>query len=207
MRLSARPHPAMALPAVLALSACVSAPQPAPSPVFFRVPVQEAAAVQALAREQERQVRSCPAGPSCIRARYLRGLAALYEDRSVARKEFQAVLAAAPDGPYAISSRQWLLLLDGGEGASDREATFSQAMERVVREVLEGEAAIRRATREVRAPAPAAATKKDAQAVQSLRQQLKKRERQIEVLTRQIEALKRVDQEVREQVKPGRRAE
>ena len=199
----------VALAAGLALPACTSAPQPAASPVFFRVAQQDLAQVQALAREQDRQAQACAAGPSCIRARYLQGLAALYEDRAAARTHFQAVLAAEPTGPYAASSRQWLLLLDRGHSESVREGALVQAMERLVRDVLEGEAAIRRAALQAERDDKRAALlkEKEAQAVQLLKRQLKEREQEVEVLTHQIEALKRVDQEIRERVKPGRRAE
>ncbi|MGH8629330.1 MAG: hypothetical protein ACREU7_01010, partial [Burkholderiales bacterium] len=50
----------------------------------------------------------------------------------------------------------------------------------------------------MRQPEPKAAD------IQSLKQQLKAREQRIEELTEQIDALKRVDQEVKEQVKPSR---
>jgi hypothetical protein len=42
---------------------------------------------------------------------------------------------------------------------------------------------------------------------EATRRQLKEREEQIDVLTRQIDALKRVDQEVKDRVKPSRPAE
>ena len=171
--------PAVALCAGLTLPACMSAFRPAP-PAFFASLPQDAVAVQALIREQERYVQTCTAERTCPRARYLRGLAALYEGRAVARKHFQAVLAAEPDGPYAVSSRNWLLLLDDGRSESARETRLVHAMERVVRQVLENEAT---------------------------RRQLKEREEQIDVLTRQIDALKRVDQEVKDRVKPSRPAE
>lgn len=209
MRRGLRLLPAVALAAWLALPACATAPQPAASPVFFRVAPQEAAQAQAFAREQEHVVQSCATGPSCVRARYLQGLAALYEHRAAARTHFQAVLAAEPNGPYAASSRAWLHLLGGGLAESAREGALVQAMERVVRDLLEGEAAIRRAAMQAERDDKQAALlkEKETQAVRSLKRQLKKREHEVEVLTQQIEALKHVDQEIRERVKPGRRAE
>lgn len=199
--------PAVALAAWLTLAACTTAPQLAPSPAFFRVSPQEAALVQAFSREQERQVQGCGVGPSCVRARYLQALAALYENRTAARTHFQAVLAAEPNGPYAASSRAWLHLLGGGRGESAREGALVPAVERVVRDVLEGEAAMRRSTTRVERDDKQSAVLRESQAVQSLKRQLREREQEVEVLTEQIEALKRVDQEIRERVKPGRRAE
>jgi phage shock protein A len=153
---------------------------------------EDIAAVQALIREQERQVQACAAARACPRAHYFRGLAALYEDRAVAATHFQAVLAGEPDGPYGSSSRDWMQLLSDGRNGSDRATDLMHAMERLVREVLEEEAAIRQAA------------DKETQTVQSLRRQLKERENKIDELTRQIDALKRVDQEIKDRIKPSR---
>jgi hypothetical protein len=191
------PLPAAALCAGLTLSACVSAPRSGDLPAFFRVPQQEIAAVQAFAREQERQIQACAAMHACARAHYLRALAALYEDRALAAKHFQAS-ADAQAGPYAASSRAWIRLLEEGRHAG-RDADLVQAAERVVREVLEREATVRQAGLSSSSRVAA-----DVQAVQSLKRRIKERERQIDELTEQIEALKRVDREVRDRVKPGR---
>ncbi len=196
-----RPPSVMALCAGMALQACASVPQPAVPAAFFVAPSQGSAAVQALIREQERQVQTCAAARSCPRAHYLRGLAALYDDRTVATKHFQAALAAAPDGPYAASSRYWLELLRDGGNESPRDTTLARATERLVREVLEDEAAIRQTAARLPESRPA-----DAQAIQSLKRQLKERESKIDELTHQIDALKRVDQEVKDRVKPSRPA-
>lgn len=195
--------PAVAVCAGLTLPGCMSASRPAP-PAFLAMLPQDAVALQSLIREQERHVQLCAAERACPRARYMRGLAALYEDRAVARAHFQAVLAAEPNGPYAVSSRYWIQLLGEDRSESAREAKLVHAMERVVRQVLEDEAVIREASRGTREAKSSAAALKESQAVQALKQQLKEREREIDVLTEQIDALKRVDQEVREQVKPGR---
>lgn len=197
--------PALALCAWLILPSCTSAPRPLP-PAFFASLPQDAATMRRLIREQERLVQTCAAERTCPRAHYLRGLAALYEDRVVARAHFQIVLAAGPDGPYAVSSRTWLLLLNDGRFESARETRLVRAMERMVRQVLEDETAIQETARALREAKPSAAALKESQAVQALKEQLKAREREIDVLTEQIDALKRVDQEVRDQVKPSRPA-
>ena len=176
----------------LALQACASVPPPPASPAFFSVAQQEAAAVHGFAREQERQLQTCTAARACDRAHYLRGLAALYEDRGVAVKHFRAV-SGAQAGPYADSSRAWIRLLADGRRAADHDPDLMQAAERVVREVLEREAAVGK--------------QEESQAVQTLRRQLREQEKKIDELTRQIDALKRVDQEVKDQIKPGRSAD
>ena len=189
--------PAVALCAGLALQACMSAPQPAASRAFFMATPQDTKVVQTFAREQERQVQMCAATHTCDRAHYLRALAALYEDRNVAVKHFQAA-AETPAGRYAAPSLQWIRLLENGRDSSQYQAAFSQVAERLVRDVLEHETAAVSQSAEAR--------QKDAQAVQSLKRQLKEREDKIDELTHQIDALKRVDQEVKDQIKPSRPA-
>jgi lipopolysaccharide biosynthesis protein len=161
----------------------MSAPQPAASRAFFMATPQDAEAVHAFAREQERQVQMCAATQACDRAHYIRGLAALYEDRNVAVKHFQAATSAAPAGPYATSSRHWIRLLEESRSASNQDPDLMHAVERVVREVLES---------------------KPGEAL-SLKRQLNEREKKIDELTQQIDALKRVDQEVKDRIKPSRR--
>ena len=137
----------------------------------------------------------CATAHACDRAHYLRALAALYEDRQIAVKHFRAA-AEAPNGRYVTPSLQWIRLLqDGGDG-SQYQAAFRQAAERLVRDVLEREAE--------GASQVVEAKQKDAQAVQLLKRQLKEREKKIDELTQQIDALKRVDQEVKDRVKPSR---
>lgn len=195
MRRDVRLGTAVALALGLALQACVSASPPTVSPAFFSVTQQEAAAVRGFAREQERQLQTCAAVRACDRAHYLRALAALYEDRVVAAKHFRAV-SESQAGPYGESSRAWIRLLADGRRVPDRDPDLVQASERVVREVLEREAAAR----------TAAGKQEEGQAVHALRQQLREQEKKIDELTRQIDALNRVDQEVKERIKPGRSA-
>ena len=183
------------------LHACMAAPQPTVPQAFLVATPQEVSAVQAMAREQQRQTQTCVATRSCDRVHYVLALAALYEDRADAEKHFRAVVADAPNGRYAASSLHWLRLLGQGPNGSGRDPRLMATVERLVREVLEHETTAQRAA--VRSPESKAA---EAQAVQSLKQQLKEREKRIEELTEQIDALKRVDQEVREQVRPSRPA-
>ena len=180
----------------LMLQACLSAPPREASPALFMTAPQDAGAVRGFAREQERQVQACAGASACGRAHYVRALAALYEDRTVAVKHFEAALSAAPSGPYAESSRQWIHLLEESRSGTGRDADLVHAVERVVREVLEREAAVRAAV----------GKQEDGQAVHALKQQLKEREKKIDELTHQIDALTRVDQEVKDQIKPSRPA-
>ncbi|MBI5776482.1 MAG: hypothetical protein HY444_03740 [Nitrospirae bacterium] len=178
--------PGAALCVGLMLQACMSAPQPAASRAFFIATPQDTEAVHAFAREQDRQVQMCAETHACDRAHYIRGLAALYEDRNVAVKHFRTA-AETPNGRYAAPSLQWIRLLENGRDGSQYQAALSQAAERLVRDVLEHET-------------------KDAHAAQLLKRQLKEREKKIDELTQQIDALKRVDQEVKEKIKPSRPA-
>lgn len=184
-----------ALGAGLALQACMSTAPTAP-PAFFLAAPQDVATVQALAQEQERRLQSCVAARSCDRAHYMRALAALYEDRALAVQHFRAVAAEAPKGRYADASRQWIRLLEQGPNVPQHQAARSQAVERLVRDVLEHETAA--ASRSVETKP------EDVQSAQSLKRQLKAREKKIDELTKQIDALKRVDREVKERVKPSR---
>ena len=196
MSRSARVRFGTALCAGLMLQACSSAPQPAVSPALFMTAPRDAGAVRGFAREQERQVQACAGASACDRAHYVRALAALYEDRALAVKHFGAALAAAPSGPYAESSRQWIHVLEESRSGPGRDADLVHAVERVVREVLAHEAAVRAAV----------GKQEDGQAVHALKQQLKQREKKIDELTHQIDALTRVDQEVKDRVKPSRPA-
>lgn len=207
MKSGSRLPTVMVVCAGLLLQACASAPRPAAAPWFFAVPPHEAAAVQTLIQTQEHQLQHCAAARSCHRAHYLRGLAALYEDRAEAMRHFQAALAGEPEGPVASSSRQWMQVLGDDRNEPARGGSLLRTMERLVREVLENDAAIRQASLRASGPRPVAAAPGGAQSVESLRQQLKERESRIEELTHQIDALKRVDQEVQDRVKPRRQAD
>lgn len=187
MSWGARLRPGAALCVGLMLQACMWVPQPSASRAFFVSPPQDAEAVRAFAREQERQVQGCAAMQVCDRTHYLLALAALYVDRDAAVKHFQAAVADAPNGRYAAPSLQWIRLLEDGRDGSRHQAALSQAAELLVRDLLEREG-------------------KDAQSVQSLKRQIKEHEKRIDELTQQIDALKRVDREVKDKVKPNRPA-
>lgn len=206
MRPGICPLAAFTLSAGLLLPACTSGPQPERT-AFFPVAQPEAEAVRVLAREQDRQVQSCTATHSCHRAHYVRALAALYEDRRLAVQHFQAAISDAPSGPYAASSRAWIRLLDDGRASSDGGSGLIQAIERVVREVVEREAGARLGAARRVDPRTAQVGDRDLQSVQALKRQLKEREKKIDELTQQIEALMRVDQEVKDRIRPDRSAD
>lgn len=128
----------------------------------------------------------------------------------------------------APSDQPWLTSVIQGPAISDSEATLGQATSRLVRELLEMEMTARqtRTTRESdvrtieslqqelaeRDRKIEALTGKrdqgkgsgDAVSVQSLQKQVMERDKRIEELTGQLEALKRIDQEMREKVRPIR---
>lgn len=206
MRLGNSLLAAFVLSAGLLLPACTAGPQPERM-AFFPVAQSEAEAVRALAREQDRQVQSCAATHACHRAHFVRALAALYEDRRLAVQHFQAALSDAPSGPYAASSRTWIRLLEDDRTPSEDATELIQAMERVVREVVEREAGAKSGAARRLDIKVTEGGDKDTQSVQALKRQLKEREKKIDELTQQIEALMRVDQEVKDQVRPGRSAD
>lgn len=188
------------------LPACLSGPQPERSVVFV-VSAPEAETIRVLAREQDRQVQSCAETHTCHRAHYLRALAALYEDRQLAVRHFRAAVSDAPTGPYAASSRAWIRLLEGRGVVAEDEGELTQAMERVVREVIEREAGARSAAARRHEPRTGDVGDGDRQSVQALRRQLRERDKKIDELMQQIEALMRVDQEVKDRLRPGRSAD
>lgn len=185
--------PGAALCVGLVLQACTWIPQPAASRAFFVPSPQDAEAVRAFVREQERQAQACATIQTCDRTHYFLALAALYEDQDAAVRHFQAAVADAPNGRYAAPSLHWIRLLEDGRGGSQYQAALTRAAERLVWDILEFETA-------------SEARQKDAQTVQLLKRQLKEHEKKIDELTQQIDALKRVDQEVKEKVKPSRPA-
>ncbi|MBI3809295.1 MAG: hypothetical protein HY284_02400 [Nitrospirae bacterium] len=80
------------------------------SPLFVPDP-REAQRYQALAREQDALLAACAETHTCDRAHFIRALAALYEDQTVAARHFQDVIAVAPQSRLAASSQFWLQFL------------------------------------------------------------------------------------------------
>ncbi|MBL8054072.1 MAG: hypothetical protein JNK03_11925 [Nitrospira sp.] len=168
------------------------------------------------------------------------GLLSLYQSREVAAKYFEKVLAVAPTGPVAETSKAWLQVIQksvvpGEKGWSQSvltapaiaEAHTSLAMvtDRLVQNLLseqslmqqflaskndESEAmeALRRELAERDRRIETLLSKKDSTKGSAdpvtMQKQLTEREKKIEELSSQLEALKRIDQEMREKVRPIR---
>ncbi len=198
---------------LLALGGCSSffgsppvqpTPAPVPTPVpattgaaltapFFVLDAQDAQLFRTLAEQQDRLLVHCAENHGCDRAHYLRGLVALCENRAVATRHFEGVLAVSSKGPLAASSRYWLQLLRETRPEMAREKTSMAVIERLVREILDRELTIQRLKLE---------SEQKGASVRSLKQALRARDERVEDLTGQLEALKRIDQEMKERARP-----
>lgn len=126
------------------------------------------------------------------------------------------------------ADRSWLQAVADGPAISRSNIVLNQATERVVRDLLDRELIIQqlrsiqeaesqsveslhRELQEQERKVEALSSKRDASkavvetgTLQSLQRQLNDRDRKIEELTSQLEALKRIDQEMREKIRPIR---
>ena len=233
-----------ALCSISMLAGCASwSSIPPQSLSYFTVEAADTKALHALVKKQEALIPKCAEHNSCDHVYFTRALLGLYENREVAGKYFEKVIALAPKGQLASSSRLWLQLLREhpapveqswftsvmtAPAISDGHATLAQASDRLVRDLLDRELTIQqlRASKDADAQSlealqrdlaererkmEALNTKKepprvspDMNVVQSLQRQLSDRDKKIDELTSQLEALKRIDQEMREKVRPVR---
>jgi hypothetical protein len=208
-----------------------------PSPLdrpYFALESTESKTFQSLAKKQESVMAKCGDTSSCDHAYFTRALIGLYESREVAEKYFGKVIALAPKGQLAASSRAWIQLLQahaapasvsrmdallGAPAIAGTNAALSQAADRLVRdlldlrlrdddlqsvEYLQRELADRDRKIESLSKKDPGKTVSDPASVQSLQKQLNERDKKIEELSTQLEALKRIDQEMREKVRPIR---
>ena len=194
---------------------------------------------QSLARKQEGVVAKCSETSTCDHAYFTRALIGLYESREVAEKNFGKVLAIAPKGQLAASSKAWIELLQGHPAPSQvswldailgipaiarTNTSLGQTADRLVRDLLDREVLLQqiRMTKEGDFQTVEALQRElaerdrkiesllkgqgrpDPPSVQSLQKLLGERDRKIEELSTQLEALKRIDQEMREKVRPIR---
>ncbi|HRI38270.1 MAG TPA: hypothetical protein PLO50_06925 [Nitrospira sp.] len=168
------------------------------------------------------------------------GLLGLYESREVAAKYFEKVLAVAPTGPVAETSKAWLQIIQksvvsGRKGwaesvltapaIADAHTSLAMVTDRLVRNLLneqvliqqfhtskddESEAmeALQRELAERDRRIEILLSKKDSTKGSAdpvaMQKQLAERDKKIEELSSQLEALKRIDQEMREKVRPIR---
>ena len=223
-------------------SGCTTVPAPANGP-YFTPDAADGKMLQSLVKKQEAQIPKCAAKGTCDHVFFTRALTALYENRETALRYFEKVIATAPKGQLAASSKLWIQVLHGGHVSPDRSwvqavadgpaisrtnLVLNQAAERTVRDLLDRELVIQqlrtmqeadsqsveslhRELQEQEKKVEALSSKRDATkvttdtgTVQSLQRQLNERDRKIEELTSQLEALKRIDQEMREKIRPIR---
>ena len=228
---------------LLATGGCASWSSPAPlSQPYFTLESGEAKTFHALGKRQDAVVAKCSEHTSCDHAYFTRALIGLYESREVATKNFEKVIAVAPKGQMAASSRLWLQQLQqdpapverswftsvmSAPAISDSQVTMGQTSDRLVRDLLDREMMLQqlRTGKEVDAQTldqlqrelaerdrkDVSTGRKDSPrggaenlSVQSLQRQLSERDKKIDELSSQLEALKRIDQEMREKVRPIR---
>lgn len=203
--------------------ASVLTPEPEDIP-FFR----------AIAEDQEKKLISCKNEDMCRAAHFLRGLAALYENRELAALHFRKVVVSRPSSALAGESRFWLWLLNmlnspGGGGITLQDFTkrlvreivdkeflvheLSEQLEHASIEALQQELAIREKAVEELNQVVANLSKQTEQLKkeqtlrQDVQQELKASEKKVQELTNQLEALRRIDQEIREKASPTRPSE
>jgi len=229
---------------LLALGGCASwSSIPPSSQPYFVVDPRDAKAFYGLAKKQEGLVARCAEYNSCDHAYFTRALIGLYESRETAAKYFQKVVAVAPKGQLAVSSKLWLQLLQqhpvsderswftsvmAAPAISDSQVTLGKTSDRLVQDLLDREVMIQQLRTIKDADAQALESLRqelderdrkmdslsgkkdppkglaDAATVQSLEKQLFERDKKIDELSSQLEALKRIDQEMREKVRPIR---
>jgi hypothetical protein len=221
---------------------CATVPTPGSGPYFIS-DAADARSLQTLVKKQEALIAKCGPKSACDHVLFTRALAALYENQESALRYFERVIAAAPKGQLASSSKLWIQLLQSGTIPPDQSwfqalagapaisrhsVLLNQTTERTVRDLLDRELIIQqlrsiqeaesqsveslhRELQEQEKKVEALSSKREpskvtieAGTLQSLQRQLTDRDRKIEELTGQLEALKRIDQEMREKIRPIR---
>jgi hypothetical protein len=198
---------------------------------YFTLESTESKAFQSLARKQDLIVEKCGEIGSCDHAYFTRALLGLYERREIAEKYFGKVIALDPQSQLAVSSKAWMLLLQGdaapasvsrldallgAPAIANTNSALVKAADRLVRDLLEWEGNVQTVEYLQRELADRdrkieSLLKKDSgkavsdpALVQNLQKQLHDRDKKVEELSTQLEALKRIDQEMREKVRPIR---
>jgi TolA-binding protein len=217
------PAAAQGVPVSPANFASVLTPEPEDLP-FFR----------AIAEDQEKKLSSCKTEDECRTVHFLRGLAALYENRELAALHFRKVVVSRPSSTLAGESRFWLWLLDVLNSPGGGGITLQDFTKRLVREIVEtellvhelsgqlGNASIEALQQELAIREKAVEElnevvanlskqteqlKKEQTLRQGVQQELKVSEKKVQELTNQLEALRRIDQEIREKASPTRPSE
>jgi hypothetical protein len=145
-----------ALLLMVPLAACSTIAPPPPQTPYFVMDVNDSK-LQGLIRKESLLASKCASKNTCDHVFFTRALAALYESRESAIHYFEKVIALAPKGQLAASSRLWLRLLHTGEVPVDQSwlgsiltapvtaethTVLSQTMERTVHDLLDRELTI-----------------------------------------------------------------
>jgi TolA-binding protein len=189
---------------------------------------------RAIAEDQEKKLNTCKTEEECRNAHFLRGLAALYENRELAAHHFRKVVVSRPQSTLAYESRFWLWLLDMLNSPGGGGLTAQDLVNRLVREVVEKELLVHELSGKLENASMEALQqelenrekaveelnqvvanlskqteqlKKEQTLRQDVQQELKASEKRVQELTNQLEALRRIDQEIREKAQPTRPSE
>ncbi len=189
---------------------------------------------EAIAEDQEKQLGSCKNESECQMVHFLRGLAALYDNRELAALHFRKVVAFKPSSTLAKESRFWLWFLDVLNSPSQGGMTSNDLIKRLTREVVERELTIHELTAKLENASVEALQQELGerkaqidtlnQTILSLKKQTEQQkndqakreeaekaltiqEKKVKELTEQLEALRRIDKEIREKAPPTRPSE
>jgi hypothetical protein len=168
--------------AALALSAC-SAMAPAPparlhsaTPTSLSVPdTKDPKVPRTVARELEGHLATCVHDRSCDRAHFTRALLSLSENRDLAVRHFQEVVAISPKSQLAGLSLSWLKFLQEQPGQEESTLLASTTQWLVHDSLLREQAA---------------------------KEEVNSRDKKLEELSTQLEALKQIDLEMAEKSHP-----
>lgn len=168
------------------LSACSSVPPPPLSGPYFSGEGIDGKLSQALIRKEPQLASKCASKNTCDHVFFARALTSLYESRESAIDNFEKVIAVAPKGQLAASSRLWLQLLQAGEVSPDQSwlrsvwsgpaitqthVVLSQTIERTVRDLLDRELIIQQLR---------ALQDSEAQSLEAMQRELQDQERKAE---------------------------
>jgi len=189
---------------------------------------------RAIAEDQEKKLGTCKDDDECRAVHFLRGVAALYENRELAALHFRKVVASNPNSALAGESRFWLWLLNVLNAPGGTGMTSDALTKRLVREIVNKELLVHELSRQLETDSVDALQqelgirekavedlnqtvstlskqteqlKKEQALRHDLQQELKASEKKVQELTNQLEALRRIDQEIREKAQPTRPSE
>ncbi len=169
------------------LSACTTLPAPSLQAPYFSADASDTKVLQGVTRKESQLAAKCAGKPICDHVFFTRALAALYESRESAIHYFEKVIAVAPKGQFAASSRLWLQLLRTGDVPADQswfqslltgpatartQALLLQTAETTVHDLLDRELMIQQLR---------AIQDSEAQSLEALQRELQDQERKTEL--------------------------